>query len=157
MWNPKIEESRVPKMILGVVKAKFSRKMSCPMLFSMKNVWESPWIPKKGEKVKMKHPNVDVYNWNDAVRNFAICQLHRIHRYRVAPAWKRQPSKIKRSQTVVEASKGLSKTWQIRHGSGWAADMCQDPKKIWDPGSPGSRIRDPGGSWILYFHFPQES
>ena len=33
------------------------------------------------------------------------------------------------------------------------ADMCQDPKKIRDPGPPGSRIRDHWGSWILYFHF----
>ena len=32
-------------------------------------------------------------------------------------------------------------------------DMCQDPKKIRDPGSPGSRIRDPERSWSLYFHF----
>ena len=31
--------------------------------------------------------------------------------------------------------------------------MCHDPKKILDPGSPGSRIRDLGGSWILNFHF----
>ena len=33
------------------------------------------------------------------------------------------------------------------------ADMCQDPKKIRDPGSTGSRIRDVGRYWILYFHF----
>ena len=38
------------------------------------------------------------------------------------------------------------------HGS--CPDVCQDPKKIRDPGSSGSRIRDLGGSWILYFHFP---
>ena len=31
--------------------------------------------------------------------------------------------------------------------------MCQDLKKIRDPGSPGSRIRDIAGSWILYFDF----
>ena len=34
-----------------------------------------------------------------------------------------------------------------------AADMCQDPKKIRDPGSAGSKIWDLEGSWILYFHF----
>ena len=28
--------------------------------------------------------------------------------------------------------------------------MCQDPKKIRDPGSPGSRIPDLAGSWILF-------
>ena len=34
--------------------------------------------------------------------------------------------------------------------------MCQDPKKIRDPGSAGSKIWDLEGSWILHFHFCRE-
>ena len=30
------------------------------------------------------------------------------------------------------------------------ADVCQDRKKIWETGSPRSRIRDLGGSWIVF-------
>ena len=33
------------------------------------------------------------------------------------------------------------------------ADLCQDPKKIQDPGSAGSKIWDPGGSWIQQLRF----
>ena len=33
------------------------------------------------------------------------------------------------------------------------ADLCQDPKKIRDPGSAGSKIWDLGGSWIQNFRF----
>ena len=32
-------------------------------------------------------------------------------------------------------------------------DMCQDPKKIQDPGSAESMIWNIEGSWILYFYF----
>ena len=39
----------------------------------------------------------------------------------------------------------------IRYVTGPA--ICQDPKKIRDPGSPGFRIRYLTGSWNLYFHF----
>eukprot|EP00915_Cephaloidophora_sp_WS-2016_P005949 GHVH01007837.1.p1 GENE.GHVH01007837.1~~GHVH01007837.1.p1 ORF type:complete len:102 (-),score=13.45 GHVH01007837.1:187-492(-) len=34
--------------------------------------------------------------------------------------------------------------------------MCQDPKKIRDPGSTGSKISDLDGSWILCFQFCRE-
>ena len=33
------------------------------------------------------------------------------------------------------------------------ADLCQDPKKIQEPGSAGSKIWDPGGSWIQQLRF----
>ena len=33
------------------------------------------------------------------------------------------------------------------------ADLCQDPKKIQDPGSAGSKIWDPGESWIQQLMF----
>ena len=32
-------------------------------------------------------------------------------------------------------------------------DLCQDPKKIQGPGSAGSKIWDPGGSWIQQLRF----
>ena len=35
--------------------------------------------------------------------------------------------------------------------------MCQDPRKIRDPGSTGSRIRDLDGSWIMGWHFVEGS
>ena len=37
------------------------------------------------------------------------------------------------------------------------SDMCQDPKKIRDPGSARSKIRDAQGYWILFFTFFVES
>ena len=40
---------------------------------------------------------------------------------------------------------------------GCLADLCQDPKKIEDPGSAGSKIWDPGGSWIQHFRFCERS
>ena len=40
-----------------------------------------------------------------------------------------------------------------QHLARLAPDMCQDPKKIRDSGSRGSRIRDLAGSWNLHFHF----
>ena len=36
-------------------------------------------------------------------------------------------------------------------------DLCQDPKKIRDPGSAGSKIWDLYRSWILYFNFVERS
>ena len=35
------------------------------------------------------------------------------------------------------------------------SDLCQDPKKIQDSGSAGSKIWDPGGSWIQQLRFCQ--
>ena len=37
------------------------------------------------------------------------------------------------------------------HGQVTKADMCQDPKKIRDPGSPGSGILEDLGSYIFIF------
>ena len=53
----------------------------------------------------------------------------------------------------AEHTNSRSITEVKQHLARLVPDMCQDPKKIRDPGSRGSRIRDLARSWNLHFHF----